>query len=87
MTTVVAYHEVKDRDQWLASPMREKFFAPLGVKDIRTLIDPQNPARVALVMDVPDMAALEAAMKTPQAAEAMKHDGVLPETLVMLVQS
>jgi len=42
---------------------------------------------VGLVMDVADMDRLEAFMKTKPAADAMEHDGVLPETLVFLVQS
>jgi hypothetical protein len=38
-------------------------------------------------MDVPDMDAVMAAMQTPAAAEAMQYDTVLPETLVVLVES
>jgi hypothetical protein len=38
-------------------------------------------------MDIPDMDAVMAAMETRAAADAMEHDGVLPETLVMLVES
>jgi len=87
MTTVVAHHDVKDRDHWLASPVREKFFGTLGITGIRTFIDPQNPARVAVMMEVPDMDALQAAMKTPQAAEAMANDGVLADTVVILVEA
>jgi hypothetical protein len=87
MATVIGYHDVKDRKHWLASPMREKFFGPLGVTGIRTFIDPQNPARVAILMEVPDMDALQAAMKSPGAAEAMAHDGVLADTLVILVEA
>ena len=87
MPTVIGYHDVKDTDHWLASPKREEFFGPLGVTNIRTFVDPQNPARVGLVMDVPDMDALAAAMETEAAAEAMAHDGVLPETLVILVEA
>ena len=30
---------------------------------------------------------LNAVMQTPAAAEAMAHDGVVPETLVILIQS
>ena len=86
MATVIGYHEVKDRKHWLASPMRKKFFGPLGVTGIREFIDPQNPSRVAVLMEVPDMDKFQAAMKTPGAAEAMKHDGVLAETLVVLVE-
>ena len=38
-------------------------------------------------MDVPDMDALMAAMQTEAMAEAMEYDGVLPETLVILVEA
>jgi hypothetical protein len=67
--------------------MREKFFGPLGVTGIRTFIDPQNPNRVAVMMEVPDLDALSTAMKSPQAAEAMANDGVLADTLVILVEA
>jgi len=87
MPTVIAHHDVKDTDHWLASPKREEFFGPLGVTNVRTFVDPQNPTRVGLLMDIPDMDAVMAAMQTPEAAAAMEHDGVLPETLVILVES
>jgi hypothetical protein len=83
---VIAHHAVKDVDHWLSSPKREEFFGPLGVTNIRTFVDPQDPNRVGLLMDVPDMDAVMAAMETEAAAEAMAHDGVLPETLVVLVE-
>ena len=75
-----------DTDHWLASPKREEFFGPLGVTNIRTFVDPTNRTRVAVLMDVADMDAVMAAMETPAAGEAMAHDGVLPETLVILVE-
>lgn len=87
MPTIIGYHDVKDREHWLASPRREQFFGPLGVTNIRKFTDPQNPKRVAVMMDVPDMDALQAAMKTKEAADAMEYDGVLPETLVILVET
>jgi hypothetical protein len=87
MPTVIGHHDVKDTDHWLASPKREEFFGPLGVTNIRTFVDPQNKTRVALLMDVADMDALMGAMQSPEAAEAMAHDGVLPETLVILVEA
>jgi hypothetical protein len=87
MPTVIAHHDVEDRDHWLASPKREEVFGPLGVTNIRTFIDLQSPRRVALLMDVADMDALMAAMQTQEAADAMAHDGVLPETLVILVEA
>ena len=87
MPTVIAHHDVKDTDHWLASPKREEFFGPLGVTNVRTFVDPQNPTRVGLLMDIPDMDAVMAAMQTPEAAAAMEHDGVMPETLVILVEA
>jgi hypothetical protein len=87
MPTVFGYHDVKDRDHWLASPKREEFFGPLGITNIRTFVDPQNPTRVGVLMDVPDMETLQTAMETEGAAEAMAYDGVLPETLVILVEA
>jgi len=85
--TVIAYHEIDDREHWLASPKREEFFGPLGVTNVRTFLDPENPNRAALLADVPDMAAFGAAMQTREAAEAMEHDGVRPETLIVLVEA
>ena len=87
MPAVIAHHEVKDTKHWLASPKREEFFGPLGVTNIRTFVDPQNPARVAVLMDVPDLDALAAALQTEAAAAAMANDGVLAETLVMVVEA
>ena len=45
MPTVIAHHDVKDKDHWLASAKREEVFGPLGVTNIRTFVDPQNPTR------------------------------------------
>ena len=87
MPTVIGHHDVQDTDHWLASPKREEFFGPLGVTNIRTFVDPQNPSRVAVLMDVADMDALMAAMESEAAREAMEHDGVLGDTLVMLVEA
>ena len=87
MPTVLGYHDVKDTAHWLSSPRRAEFFGPLGVTNIRTFVDPEGSNRVALVMDVADMDVLMAAMEGPGVAEAMAHDGVLPETLVILVEA
>ena len=87
MPTIFGYHDVKDTDHWLASPKREEFFGPLGVTNIRTFVDAENRTRVGVMMDVPDMDALVAAMETQGAADAMEYDGVLPETLVILVEA
>jgi hypothetical protein len=86
MPTVFAHHNVKDTEHWLASPKREEFFGPLGVTNIRTFVDPEDPTRTGILMDVPDMDAVQAAMRTEEAGQAMAFDGVLPETLVILVE-
>jgi len=87
LPTVFVYHDVKDKDHWLASPKREEFFGPLGVTNIRTFVDPGNATRVGVLMDVADMDVVMTAMETGAAAEAMAYDGVLPETLVLLVEA
>jgi hypothetical protein len=86
MPTVIGHHDVKDKAHWLASPKREEVFGPLGVTNIRTFVNPQNPTQVAVLMDVADLDVVMAAMQTPPMAEAMEYDGVLPETLVLLVE-
>jgi len=87
MPTVIGYHDVEDTQHWLASPKRAEFFGPLGVSNIRTFVNPQNPTRVAVLMDVPDMDAVMEAMQTEAAADAMKHDGVVADSLVILVEA
>lgn len=86
MPTVFAHHDVKDTDHWLASPKREEFFGPLGITNIRTFVNPESPTQVGILMDVADMDVISRAMQTEGAAEAMAFDGVLPETLVILVE-
>ncbi len=86
MPTVIGHHDVTDTDHWLSSPKREEFFGPLGVTNIRTFVNPDQPTKVGVLMDVADMDAVMNAMQTQEAADAMAYDGVLPETLVILVE-
>jgi len=86
MPTMMVFHEVDDVDHWLRSTKREEFFGPLGIT-VRTFVDPDGTNRVGLYGTVPDLDALRAALATPGAADAMKFDGVRPETIVMLVES
>jgi hypothetical protein len=87
MPTVFAYHDVKDTGHWLGSGEREKFFGPLGVTNIRTFTDPSNPNRVGVLMDVSDMDAVQAALQTQAGADTMERDGVVAESLVILVEA
>ena len=87
MPTVIAHHNVTDKDHWLASPKREEVFGPLGVTNIRTFVDPQDPTRVALLMDVADMDVVMAAMDSDAMRDAMTHDGVVADSLVIVVEA
>jgi hypothetical protein len=85
MATMMVFHEVDDVDHWLASPKREEFFGLMGMT-ARTFIDPEKTNRVGLIVEAPDSDTFRRALETKEAAEAMKHDGVRPETVVMLVE-
>jgi hypothetical protein len=86
METLLAFHEVDDVDHWLASPKREELFGPLEIS-ARTFKDPAGSDRVGLIFEVPSRAAFEEALETEAAAEAMKFDGVRPETILTLVEA
>ena len=87
MPTVVVFHQItKDKNHWLDSPKRQEVFGPLGVTNIRTFVDPRNPSQVAVVMDIADLDAVMGAMSSPEAADAMEHDGVVPESMVLLIE-
>jgi hypothetical protein len=83
MTTILAFHEVDDVDHWLHSSKRQEVFGPLGIT-AQTFTDPAKSNRVGLLMEVPDMEAYQKFMQTEAAADAMKSDGVRPETLLVL---
>ena len=83
MATYLVMHEVDDVEHWLKSGKREEFFGPMGMT-MRTFHDPSGSNRVGLIAEIPDMDAFQAAMQTDAAAETMKHDGVRPETIVIL---
>jgi hypothetical protein len=88
MPTVFGYHDVKDTEHWLASAKREEVFGPMGVTNIRTFVNPQDRTKVGVMFDVPDVRQFMGALESPQPEmiEAMQYDGVLPETLVILVE-
>ena len=81
MPTIIGHHNItKGAKHWLTSQKRKELFGPLGVTNIRTFVDPQNPNRVAVMMDVPDMKGLMAVMQSKAAADAMASDGVVSES-------
>ena len=86
MPTLVVFHEVDDVDHWLSSPKRQELFGPLGIT-FRTFRDAQGSNRVGGIVEVPDLAAFQQAMQSEAAADAMKSDGVHPETLLILAEA
>jgi hypothetical protein len=80
MATYVITHEVDDVEHWLNSPKREEVFGPMGIT-VRTFRDPDGSNKTALIAEIPDLDAFQEVMKSKAAADAMKHDGVNPETL------
>jgi hypothetical protein len=85
METLLVFHEVDDVDHWLASPKREELFGPLGMT-VRTFRDPAGSNRVGLIVEVPDISTWEEALQSDAAADAMKFDGVRPETILVLAE-
>ena len=85
MPTLIAFHEVDDVDHWLSSPKREEVFGPLGIT-VRTFRDPEGSNRGGLIAEIPDMAEWQELMESEAGADAMKFDGVRPETLLVLTE-
>lgn len=85
MPTLMVFHEVDDVEHWLSSTKRQDVFGPQGIT-VRTFIDPAKSHRVGLIVQVPDMETFQRIMESEEAAEAMKFDGVRPETMLMLVE-
>jgi hypothetical protein len=86
MATYLAFHEVDDVEHWRNMPTRDEFFGPLGITH-RTFKDPQGSNRVGLLLEIPDFGKFQEAMQSDEAAEAMKRDGVHPDTLLMLEEA
>ncbi len=87
MATVMAVHEVDDVAHWLASPKRAEFFGAHGMT-VRTFVSPGGGRRVGvLIENVPSVEALTKALQGADAAEAMKYDGVHPDTVELFVAS
>jgi hypothetical protein len=77
MPAVIGYHQVKDRDHWLSSDLRERKFGELGVTNIRTFTDPSDSARVAVSADVPDLDAFMTWLQSEDGTATAASDGVV----------
>lgn len=85
MPKLIATHDVNDVAHWLASPKRAEVFGGIAT-NLQTYVLPGGGKRVALSMEVADMDALDAMLKSDAGAAAMKYDGVHPDTLVMYIE-
>lgn len=86
MPKLIVTHEVDDVAHWLASPKRQDVFAGVA-QNIETFVHPTEANKVGLTMMVDDMDAFDAVMQSDAGAAAMKHDGVRPDTVVLLIGS
>jgi hypothetical protein len=86
MATYLITHEVDDVDHWWTSPKRAEVFGPLGIT-LRTFRDPAGSGKVGLIAEIPDLDAFQAFMQSETAAEAVRHDGVRIDTLLVLQES
>jgi hypothetical protein len=87
MATLMILHDVDDVEHWLSSPRRKALFGPLGMTARTFVVDAAKSKRVGLIVEVPSMEAFQEALATEAAADAMKFDGVRPETIVILAEA
>lgn len=85
MPKMIVTHEVDDVTYWLVSSKREEVVAGVAT-EITTYVRPGDPDRVGLSMNIADMDAFEAIVKSEAGADAMRHDGARPETLVRYLE-
>jgi hypothetical protein len=87
MATMLIVHEIDDLDHWLSSPMRAQLLGPLGYT-VRTFVDAKDEHQVALILEGPQLGQddLDKMLQSQDMVNGMKHDGVRPETMRMLVE-
>ena len=83
MTALLIVHDVDDVDHWLSSPKRQELMGPRGFT-VRTFVDPADSTRVGLIVEGATLQDFEALLKSEATAEAMKYDGVRPDTMRVL---
>jgi hypothetical protein len=83
MPALLVVHDIDDVDHWLTSPKRQELMGPHGVT-VRTFVDPADPNRVGLVVEGVTRQEFEEILKSGEALDAMKHDGVRADTVRVL---
>jgi hypothetical protein len=83
MPALLVVHDVDDVDHWLKSPKRQELMGPHGLT-VRTFVDPTDSSRVGLLVEGASLQDFEELLKSDEAPDAMKYDGVRPDTLRLL---
>jgi hypothetical protein len=83
MPALLVVHDVDDVEHWLKSPKREELMGPRGFT-VRTFVDPNDSNRVGLIVEGASLQDFEELLRSDEAPEAMKHDGVRADTLQVL---
>ena len=87
MATVIAVHDVDDVARWRSSPKRAEFFRAHGMT-VKAFVSPDGKKRVGVIIEnVPSLETLTKALQGADAAAAMKHDGVHPDSIEIFVES
>lgn len=86
MPRVIAMHDVDDVERWLASPKRDEIFKEVAF-DMVTFVHPTEPNTVGLSANIPDLDKFLDINSSPIGQAAMKHDGVHPNTIVIMVEA
>jgi hypothetical protein len=86
MARYIGFHEVDDVDHWLHSPKRQELFGPMGITG-QLFTDTAKSNRVGLILEIPDMEAFQKLLQSQNGADAMKFDGVRPETIVIFEEA
>jgi hypothetical protein len=86
MPTYLITHEVDDVDHWCNSPKRSEVFGPLGIT-LRTFRDPEGSNKIGVIAEIPDLDAFTEFLQTETAVQAIRHDGVRIETMLVLEES
>lgn len=86
MPRVIAMHDVDDAEHWLSSTKRDEIFKDVAF-DIVTFVHPTEPNKVGLSANIPDLDRFLEINNGPIGQAAMKHDGVHPDTIVVMVEA
>lgn len=89
-TLLIGTHEVEDAEHWLQAwrgeGSRHEEFAGHGAPMVKNFQSQQNPNLTAVLIQVEDMAALEAFLSSPMGEAAKAADGVKDETLQIFLE-